>query len=272
VLKTRLISAAIMMPLVIGGILYLPTDLLALLMALIMALGAWEWGRMIPLHSRVARTAYPLGILLLIGLLWVVPLARVINPLLLIALAWWLWVLYWLSRPEIGARPGLPGRLLKGMAGILVMVPAWSALIILHGRETDGPLFVLFLLVLVWVADSGAYFAGRRWGNRKLAPVISPGKTWEGVYGAIIVSGSFTLVAGSLYSQSVVWTVGLLLVALLTVMFSIAGDLLESLMKRQCGIKDSGAIIPGHGGILDRIDSLMAAAPVFLIGLHGLKL
>jgi phosphatidate cytidylyltransferase len=161
---------------------------------------------------------------------------------------------------------------LKIVAGYLVMLPAWAALVVLHGRTADGPLITLYLLVVVWLADSGAYFSGRRWGKRKLAPVISPGKTREGVYGAIVVSAVFALVAGLLYSHSVVWTAGLMLVSTVAVMFSIVGDLLESLMKRQSGIKDSSHIIPGHGGILDRIDSLTAAAPVFLLGLQWMRL
>jgi phosphatidate cytidylyltransferase len=120
---------------------------------------------------------------------------------------------------------------------------------------------------MVWLADSGAYFAGRRWGRTRLAPVISPGKTWEGVLGGIVASAIAVLLAGYWYSRSLEWTLTLVSVALLAVMFSIVGDLLESLMKRQAGIKDSGSIIPGHGGVLDRIDSLTAAAPMFLAGI-----
>ncbi|NOR40680.1 MAG: phosphatidate cytidylyltransferase, partial [Gammaproteobacteria bacterium] len=152
------------------------------------------------------------------------------------------------------------------------LVPAWAALTTLHASGADGPKLTLMLLVLVWLADSGAYFAGRQWGKTKLAPAISPGKTWEGVYGGLLSSLVFAAVAGGLYSHSFGWTLKFMLVAAVTVLFSVAGDLLESLMKRHSGIKDSGHIIPGHGGIFDRIDGLVAAAPMFLIGFLWLGL
>ena len=271
-LKARLISAAIMIPLVVGGILLLPTEGVALILALVMGVGLWEWARMVPLQSAPSRLLYPATGLLLMWLAWLVPLAAMIDILLVAALLWWLGALYWVSRAQITTESGALLRVMKSVIGLLVMLPAWAALVMLHGREQEGPLLTLFLLVLIWLADSGAYFAGRRWGRSKLAPVISPGKTWQGVYGGLVASGLFALLAGLLYSQSLRWTAGLVLVALLTVMFSVVGDLLESLMKRQCGIKDSSHIIPGHGGILDRIDSLTAAAPVFLLGLNWLEL
>jgi phosphatidate cytidylyltransferase len=272
VLKTRLISAAVMAPLVIGCIYYLPTPAVAALMALVIAGGAREWVRMIPLYSTAGRFAYPGGVVLLMALLWVAPLSRVITPVLLLALLWWLGALYWLSRPEYRPARDWQQRLLKSLAGMLVMVPAWAALASLHGYAGNGPLLCLYVLVLVWVADSGAYFTGRYLGRRKLAPLISPGKTREGVYGAVLASGLLALLVGLLSGQPGQWTAGLVLVSLLAVLFSVAGDLLESLMKRQCGIKDSGSIIPGHGGILDRIDSLTAALPVFLLGMQWAKL
>ncbi len=271
-LKTRLISAAIMIPLVVGGILFLPTDSVALVLALVMGVGLWEWARMVPLQSFPAQLLYPGVIVLLMWLAWMAPLDVLIDILLVAALLWWLGALYWVSRAKITTESSLPLRAMKSVVGLLVVLPAWAALVMLHGREQDGPLLTLFLLVLIWLADSGAYFAGRRWGRTKLAPVVSPGKTWQGVYGGIVSSGLFALLVGLLYSQSLRWAAGLVLASLLTVMFSIVGDLLESLMKRQRGIKDSSHIIPGHGGVLDRIDSLTAAAPVFLLGINWLEL
>lgn len=265
-LKTRLVSAAIMVPLVVGGVLYLPTAGVALALALVMSIGLWEWGAMIPLGSMVARIAYPAGVAALMALAWIAPLDRVLVPLLLLAVLWWLTALYWLVRPGFGEQSTSAVRALKGCAGVLVMLPCWASFVSLHAREDHGPLITLALLVMVWLADSGAYFAGRRWGRTRLAPVISPGKTWEGVLGGLAASGVAVLLAGYWYSRSLEWTLTLAPVALLAVMFSIVGDLLESLMKRQAGIKDSGSIIPGHGGVLDRIDSLTAAAPMFLAG------
>jgi phosphatidate cytidylyltransferase len=267
VLKTRLVSAAIMVPLVAGGVLYLPTTGVALVLALVMGVGLWEWGGLIPLGSGPARIAYPAGVVALMAIAWVAPLDRVIAPLLLLAFIWWLAALFWLVRPSLGAQSTRAVRALKGGAGVLVTLPCWASFVALHAREDHGPLISLALLVMIWLADSGAYFAGKRWGHTKLAPVISPGKTWEGVLGGIVTSAIAVLIAGYGYSHSLEWTLTLVSVALLTVMFSIVGDLLESLMKRQAGIKDSGSIIPGHGGVMDRIDSLTAAAPMFLIGL-----
>jgi phosphatidate cytidylyltransferase len=130
----------------------------------------------------------------------------------------------------------------------------------------------LMLLMLVWLADIGAYFAGRQWGKSKLAPAISPGKTRAGVYGGLLSSLLFAAIAGAVFSHSLDWTLAFMMISLVAAMFSVAGDLLESLMKRQSGIKDSGSIIPGHGGIFDRIDSLVAAAPMFLTGYLWLDL
>lgn len=271
-LKTRLLSAAVMAPLVIGCIYYLPTPAIAGLMALVVAGGVWEWGRMIPLPSTAGKLAYLGGVVFLMGVIWAVPLERVITPLLLLAMLWWLGALYWLSHPEYSTDLSWQAGILKSVAGVLVMVPAWAALVMLHGRDGNGPLLCLYVLVLVWLADSGAYFTGRYLGRRKLAPVISPGKTWEGVYGAVVTCGIFALLVGLLSGRPGYWIAGWVLVSLLAVVFSVAGDLLESLMKRQCGLKDSGSIIPGHGGILDRIDSLTAALPVFLFGMQWAKL
>ena len=272
-LKARLISAAILVPLVVYGVLNLSTAMFALLLGCVLLAGAWEWSRLIPLQGLPARLAFTAVIAGLMGLLWQVGLVQLINPLLLAGVAWWLVALFWLSRPQLGAQATVWGVNLKMLAGMLVMIPAWAALTGLHGHGSGGgPKLVLMLLVMVWLADSGAYFAGRQWGRTRLAPVVSPGKTWEGVYGGLLASMVFAGVAGGLYSGSLKWTLAFMLVSLMAVLFSVAGDLLESLMKRQSGIKDSGSIIPGHGGILDRIDSMLAAAPMFLAGFQWLGL
>lgn len=151
--------------------------------------------------------------------------------------------------------------------GPIVLTPLWTALVALHGNGEDGPSSVLFLMILIWVADSGAYFAGRQWGRNKLAPVISPGKTWEGVYGAVFGA----LICGLLlawYRSDIEGFHWLVPVCVITVLMSVVGDLFESVMKRKMDMKDSGTLLPGHGGVLDRIDSLTAAAPVFVLGLQ----
>jgi phosphatidate cytidylyltransferase len=271
-LKARLISAAIMVPLVVCGVLFLSTPVFSLILAAILCAAAWEWSHLIPVENTVLRVIYVLAIAALMWVLWQAGLAQSIYPLLLLAFIWWLCALFWLSRPQLGAAVSPLHVNLKLIAGGLVIVPAWAALITLHSSSERGPELTLMLLVMVWLADSGAYFAGRQWGKTRLAPAVSPGKTWEGVYGGVLASVVFAGVAGGLYSRSLKWTLMFMLVASITVMFSVAGDLLESLMKRHSGIKDSGHIIPGHGGIFDRIDGLVAAAPMFLIGFLWLDL
>lgn len=271
-LKARLISAAIMVPLVVCGVLFLSTPAFAAILAAIMLLASWEWSHLVPVEQLVMRVIYTLVMAVLIWLLWQAGLSQLVFPLLLLAMIWWLLALFWLSRPQLCAAPSVLNTSLKLVAGALVLLPAWASLVTLHAGSERGPVLALMMMVLVWLADSGAYFAGRQWGKTKLAPSISPGKTWEGVYGGLVSSLVFAAVAGMLFSGSVTWTLMFMLVAGIAVLFSVAGDLLESLMKRHSGIKDSGHIIPGHGGILDRIDGLVAAAPVFLAGYLWLNL
>jgi len=266
------ISALIMAPLVIAGVLLLDNAIFSALLAVVLLAAVWEWSQLIPLHSFAARIVYTSGMAILMWLLWYTGLSQVIKPLLAIAFAWWLCVLLWLSRPQCCAQPSVLNSILKMLVGCVVIVPAWAALSFLHGYADRGPVLTLMLLLMVWLADIGAYFAGRRFGKRKLAPAVSPGKTWEGVYGGIASSLLFAALAGAWFSGSLQWTLAFLVVSLLAMLFSVAGDLLESLMKRQSGIKDSGSIIPGHGGIFDRIDSMVAAAPLFLLGFMWLGL
>ncbi len=140
-------------------------------------------------------------------------------------------------------------------------------MVLLHGGRGDGVYLVLFLLVMIWIADSAAYFSGRRWGKTRLAGRISPGKSWEGVFGALFATSAFSLAAASFKDMQGTEILVFLFICLVTVSASILGDLMESMIKRQSGLKDSGSLLPGHGGVLDRMDSLTAAAPVFLSGL-----
>ncbi|MCG8434327.1 MAG: phosphatidate cytidylyltransferase, partial [Gammaproteobacteria bacterium] len=152
----------------------------------------------------------------------------------------------------------------KFFGGVLALVPCWAAITALHDRQPQGWQLLLFLLVLIWAADIGAYFAGKAWGKNKLAPNISPGKTWEGVFGGLAASLAAALLAN--YWLGFPLLIILPLVVIL-VALSVVGDLSESMLKRQAHIKDSGSLFPGHGGVLDRLDSLLATAPMFLLGL-----
>jgi phosphatidate cytidylyltransferase len=166
------------------------------------------------------------------------------------ALFWVLLVPLWLAR-----RVRADQRLALMPAGVVVLVPAALALALL------SPQYVLQVLVLVWIADSAAYFVGRKWGRRKLAPSISPGKTWEGAAGGLLGAAAYAII-GSNFVGGNAWWPAYLAVAVLLAILSIVGDLFESAVKRQAGAKDSGALLPGHGGILDRIDSATAVLPV----------
>ncbi len=272
-LRQRLITAAILVPLFLWAVIALPTHVLALVFLLVVAAGAWEWAALAGVNACSQRTAYAAAVAVLIVLLYPALQAPALVYLILAAaLAWWTAALMWINRAESRDAPPAGGevdspdwRLL--LIGFVVLVPTWVALVLLHRNGTPGLYLMLSLFVIVWGADSGAYFAGRRWGRRKLAPRVSPGKTWEGAGGGLAVVVPAMAVAAWLMDYDWGNLFSFVLLGIVTAMFSIVGDLLESLMKRRRGVKDSGAILPGHGGILDRIDSLTAAAPVFVLGL-----
>lgn len=259
-LKKRVLTAAILVPLVLGGMFLLPNFLWGLLILAAAALGALEWARLAGYSRKggillVAIVAGS-GVLLLLGQ-WRLPTlaAGTAEGLFLLSMLFWsLVVPAWLYfRWRVRSRAAL------FLAGWLLIVPAWLAMVLLQG----SPMLLLILLLMVWIADSAAYFAGRRFGRHKLAPHISPGKTWEGVIGAALAllaygfAISFVLQReGSFYDRT-----GLLVFIMVLLVFSIVGDLFESWIKRQTGAKDSGDLLPGHGGVLDRIDSLTAALP-----------
>lgn len=272
-LKQRLLSALVLVPLVIVLVLFSDQPTFAVLVALAVLAGAWEWSALVPLQGTAARLLYLTATAAATIAAWFFAASDgFINSLLGVAMAWWLFVLYWVARPRLGHGISALHMSAKALLGIGLLVSTWVALVVLHGRPDQGPHWVLYVMFLVWAADSGAYFAGKSFGQRKLAPQVSPGKTWEGVYGALAASALFAFgYAWFLDLRADAFT-GFILVCLVTVLFSIVGDLLESLLKRQSGLKDSGALIPGHGGVLDRADSLLAAAPVFLFGMRWVGL
>ncbi|MDH5258746.1 MAG: phosphatidate cytidylyltransferase, partial [Gammaproteobacteria bacterium] len=151
--------------------------------------------------------------------------------------------------------------------GVALLVPTWASLVFIHQDATNGPQLVLFLMILIWSADSGAYFSGRKFGKNKLAPLVSPGKTKEGAYGAFAASGIVAFIGGIWLELGFFQFIFFMVLSMVVVVFSIGGDLLESVYKRKAEIKDSGTLLPGHGGVLDRIDSLMSASPVFALGI-----
>lgn len=267
-LKHRLLTALILIPLVIWGILKLPNDILALILALVIIQGGWEWSRLMQLAAIYQRGLFTLLVAACLGAGWSLLDFGETDwlAILVIGLFWWLLAILWvLTYPRTVARWSPRG--IQAVIGLLILVPTWIAVVWLHGSSANGPYLVLYLLSLIWVADSGAYFGGRRWGKRKLAPKVSPGKTWEGVASAVFASVLYAFLATQVFSISGSLLIFFVLLSLVTVSFSILGDLAESMFKRHAGVKDSGALLPGHGGVLDRIDSVTAAAPVFVVGL-----
>lgn len=265
-LKTRIITALILAPIAIGGVFFLPPMGFALFTAAIITLGAWEWANMSGLEQQPGRIGYAALIaVVLYGLIDVSAVA-----VLWLAFLWWV-VCFVLVRsyPAGSERWGsVPARALMG---VLVLVPAWVGLNHLRtggfqfGDTDNNLLVILYVFCVVWVADIGAYFAGRAFGKAKLAPRVSPGKSWAGVWGGLAAVGAFALVASALVSASAAEAALLVAASLVTGLVSVLGDLLESMLKRFRGIKDSSRLLPGHGGIMDRIDSLTAAAPVFAL-------
>lgn len=256
----RLLTAALLIPLLVWADYALASRYFALLIAAIILYGAWEWARLTGFARLFQRLGY---VLLAAAALW--GAAQLPLQLILwVALAWWTIALLWVLRFPRDERMWSQ-RALASAAGILVLVPAWRALSALH--EDYGPHAVLFLLGMIWLADSAAYFAGSRWGRRKLAPLVSPGKTWEGVYGAVAAALLAALAGGFLAGLDAGAYALFALLCLATVAISIVGDLFKSMYKRHAKVKDSGTLFPGHGGVLDRIDSLTAATPLFVLGL-----
>ena len=273
--RTRVIAALVMAPFAIGAILLLPTSWLVMLAALVFLVGLWEWFKLAEIDDTLQRTVLlTANLLLMVLLVWASRGSTDLVPLRLMALVgagWWLLALLWLRFFHFASDHETWARVFKLAAGTLAVVPAWCALGLIHSSQPNGHIWLFVALAIVWAADSGAYFAGRHFGGRwfagrKLAPRISPNKTLEGLLGGL-AAGMLVAAAGALLAGAGVGQLpGVLLVAIFTVLFSVVGDLFESLLKRHVGAKDSGDVIPGHGGVLDRIDGVLAALPIFVLG------
>ncbi len=274
-LKQRVVTALLLAISVFAGIFYLPPLAFAAFISLVVLLAAWEWSRLAGWQTLNAQLFY-VTTMALLGLGMPLLYPPFIDILLIIALFWWLLALYWVIRIQQGRRlPWLAWRSLKSVLGFAVLLPAGYGFYRLltfppQTEQLEGRLLLVFFLLLIWAADISAFFVGRRWGKRKLAANISPGKSWEGVLGALaaaaVLGFAFSLWHFQHWTLQLVWV----LLSILTVAISVLGDLLESVFKRQMDMKDSSHLLPGHGGILDRIDSLTAATPFFLFSLSVL--
>lgn len=264
-LRQRALTAIILAPIGITAVVMLPTVAFALLLGALFAVGLWEWARLSGCKGLPLQIGYALFGTALMILLWRLGPA-VLQQAAMVGLAYWLVAPLWLRFFEFGSGPERRFVFVKLIAGLLAIVPSWAAGTYLDGASPNGALWVLFVLVLIWCADVFAYFSGRRFGGRKLAPRISPGKTWAGAYGGFFGAALYALICGLAIGVRGMDLLAFVVLCAVTVALSIMGDLFESLIKRHSGAKDSGQLFPGHGGVLDRFDSLFAALPVFTIG------
>ena len=267
-LKQRVLTALLLLPLAMAAIFALPAQWFPVLLALILLGGSWEYRRLSGLSGQAS------GYLLMLIQTVILALAyryrgqwdNDILMLMSISCAAWLlmFVRLLLYRPD--TCPDRSYRAVSFFTAILSISTGWFAISWIR-LQPEGSWLILLLLLIVWAADTGAYFAGKTFGKKKLAAHISPGKTQAGLLGGLIAAPLLALLATNLMPVPHVEAVSLILLSLVTALVSVAGDLMISLHKRISGLKDSGNLLPGHGGILDRLDSLLAAAPFYALGL-----
>lgn len=265
-MKQRIITSLILAPIAIAFILLSSTPLFAGLLGLVWAAAMWEWTRLIGMQQHAARALIVVLTILLMAGLWTLRGQLAWWLCIAMGAAWWLVAFWWMREFSFAAAPNTRNRAIKLVAGWLVLVPSWAAMVQIHDEPGFGGAWVLYAVFVVWAADTFAYVVGSRWGRTKLAARISPGKTREGVWGALFGSGLIAFIGGWWIGARGVPLALLVVLGLFCVIWSILGDLFESLMKRQANVKDSGALFPGHGGLLDRLDGVFAAMPMFALG------
>jgi len=258
-----------MAPIAIWLIVVLPTPYFAMVLGLFFIAGAWEWASLVSTPWRFLKHSYTaLTILLMVAAWFSLSISpRFIEYVAMITAAWWaLVLLFVLTYP--GSATLWNRAIVKALAGFMILVPAWLSMVSLHGSGSSGPYYALYLFMMIWLADTAAYFSGRFFGKHKLAPKVSPGKSWEGVLGALVAVLVYAVIASyflGILDMGARIALIYIVISLLAVLVSVLGDLAESMFKRQAHLKDSGTLFPGHGGVLDRFDSLTAAAPCFLL-------
>jgi phosphatidate cytidylyltransferase len=264
-LKQRVITALVIAPIVLALIFFAPAMPFAIAMFLLALVGAWEWAGLAGMPQRQMRSSVTgvFAVLVTAGLMLEreMPQFPWLTLYCGLALAWWMFSLVWIATWR--ARFSRP---IKVLCGALTLLPSLTAVVAVR---SVNPWYLVILLLLTSGADIGAYFAGRAFGKHKLAPQVSPGKTWEGVVGGVALVAVIAAIAGH-WLPVPTWL--FILICIGVALLSVVGDLSESLFKRQAGLKDSGTFFPGHGGVLDRVDSVTAAAPLYWFGLYFLGL
>ena len=266
-LLQRVLTALILAPLMLAGIYLLPDIGFRIFIGLIVALAAWEWANVAGIVSpfgRVSLAVFACSLFLVAHLTLTVNSQLWLN-LTLFSFVWWIVAAFTVFVYPKHTR-WLSSVVLRSLVAIPVLGAFWLGLVWLK-NQPQAILLLTWLMLLVWGADIGAYFSGRLFGNRKLAPSVSPGKTWAGVYGGMVTSVVISLAIAFMYlsEPDVKGWLWLVLLSVAVVSISVLGDLFESLLKRNRGIKDSSSLLPGHGGVLDRIDSLCSATPMFIL-------
>jgi phosphatidate cytidylyltransferase len=265
VLKERVLTAVVLVVVLLGVMLGLPPIATVWLLTVLVLIGAWEWAGFVGNGGPASRAVFTIAVALaLVGCLYFYDQSPdFVRITMAVAMVWWFAAFLWLCLAPARVNP-----VSAAAAGLLSLVPCWLALVYVT-FTTQSTRWVLFTLALVWAADTGAFFAGRWLGRVPLAPRVSPKKTWEGVIGGVIASGVVAWVAATWLLEVEVWPFVVTCIAIAAL--SIVGDLTESMLKRAAGLKDSGSLFPGHGGMLDRLDSVTAAAPALVFALIAMK-
>jgi len=271
-LKQRIITALLLAGGLIAALVFLPLLPLSLVFGAVVLIAAWEWATLAGYQSRWQRLLYlavfaaaMVGLYIYCGFSGGQPQLDTIQPVLGLACLWWALALLWIKAyPHSAALWGTAPML--GLMGMLVLLPAWLSVVFLLSYP-QGALVFLAMIVLVAAADIGAYFSGRQWGKRKLAVEVSPGKSWEGVWGGLCCTVLVAALLGWQLQLPHISLAGAIAIGVSCALASVVGDLLESMVKRHRGVKDSSKLLPGHGGFLDRIDGITSAAPVYALGL-----
>lgn len=260
-LKHRILTALVLIPLFLLMLFKLSPQHFALVTSVIIFLAANEWSGLMGIKKFPFNFIYPFVILFLaFWSMWLY------IPLLLTATTvFWLLAAILVIRYPKGSEGWGKSLFVRGLMGVFTLIPCWIAINFLRYAE-HGAYTLLFLFVLIWGADSGAYFVGKKWGKTPLAPAVSPGKSWQGLMGALATTLIIVMLTVWLLALPIAIWIYVVVLSFVTVLFSVLGDLFESMLKRNENIKDSGSLLPGHGGLLDRIDSLTAAAPIFALG------